>query len=166
MEPSFWTLFESPLGPILLASNGSELTSLRFVPEARPVSFEWSGKRARAPFAEAERQLKAYFRGELKRFDLHIRLDGTPFQRAAWRELRKIPYGATITYGEQAARMGNPKACRAVGGANRENPIGIIVPCHRVIGSDGRLTGFGGGKKRLDLKAALLTLEKASGFRL
>lgn len=165
METVFWTLFESPLGPILLTSNGGALTGLRFVSEVGPVSIEGSGKRARAPFAEVERQLKAYFRGGLKRFDLPIRLEGTQFQRAAWRELRKIPYGATITYGEQAARMGNPKACRAVGGANRENPIGIIVPCHRVIGSDGRLTGFGGGKKRLDLKAELLTLEKATGFR-
>ena len=166
METVFWTLFESNLGPILLTSNGGELTGLRFISGADPASIEGSGKRARAPFAEVERQLKAYFRGGLKRFDLPIRLEGTQFQRAAWRELRKIPYGATITYGEQAARMGNPKACRAVGGANRENPIGIIVPCHRVIGSDGRLTGFGGGNKRLDLKAALLTLEKAGGFRL
>lgn len=166
MDTIFWTLFESPLGPILLTSNGRELTGLRFVSGADPASIEGGEKRVKAPFAEVERQLKVYFRGELKRFDVPIRLEGTPFQRAAWRELRKIPYGAVITYGEQAARMGSPKACRAVGGANRENPIGIIVPCHRVIGSDGRLTGFGGGKKRLDLKAALLTLEKASGFRL
>jgi len=166
MEPAFWTLFESPLGTILLTLNGGELTGLRFISEDDPVPFDRYGREAGAPFKDVERQLKAYFRGELKRFDLPMRLEGTPFQRAAWRELRKIPYGATITYGEQAARMGNPKACRAVGGANRENPIGIIVPCHRVIGSDGRLTGFGGGKKRLDLKAALLTLEKAAGFRL
>ena len=166
MENVFWRLFESPLGPILLTSNGRELTGLRFISEAGPSDTETSGKRAKAPFAEVERQLRAYFRGELRRFDVPIKLEGTPFQRAAWRELRKIPYGATITYGEQAARMGSPKACRAVGGANRENPIGIIVPCHRVIGSDGRLTGFAGMKKRLDLKAALLTLEKAPGFRL
>ena len=85
--------------------------------------------------------------------------EGTPFQLAAWRELRRIPYGATITYGEQARRMGRPGAARAAGGANRENPIAIIIPCHRVIGADGRLTGFGGG---LGIKRRLLELEGAA----
>ena len=111
---------------------------------------------------EVKRQLAAYFRGELKKFDVPLLLSGTDFQKAAWKELQKIPYGKTITYGEQARRIGRPKASRAVGGANRVNPVAIIVPCHRVIGSNGRLTGFGGG---LDVKEKLLELEKAGGFR-
>lgn len=102
-------------------------------------------------------QLGEYFRGQRKNFDLPIALNGTQFQNAVWSELRKIPYGTTATYAEIARGIGRPKACRAVGRANHVNPIAIIVPCHRVIGADGSLTGYGGG---LEKKQYLLSLEK------
>lgn len=110
-----------------------------------------------ALLAEAARQLTAYFDGELKVFNLPLRLTGTAFQRQCWQALCTIPYGETISYGEQAKRIGNPKAVRAVGGANHHNPISIVVPCHRVIGADGALTGYGGG---MDKKQWLLEHEK------
>ncbi len=106
---------------------------------------------------EAARQLRAYFDGTLREFELPLRLEGTAFRQACWQALCTIPYGETISYGEQARRIGNPKAMRAVGGANHHNPISIIVPCHRVIGADGSLTGYGGG---LDVKAWLLSHEQ------
>ena len=102
-------------------------------------------------------QLEAYFSGDLRDFDLPLRLQGTPFQLAVWRALQDIPYGRTISYGELARRVGNPKGSRAVGLANGSNPIAIVVPCHRVIGSNGKLTGYGGG---LDNKETLLALER------
>lgn len=107
--------------------------------------------------AEAARQLTAYFDGTLTAFDLPIRLEGTSFRMKCWRALQTIPYGETISYGEQAKRIGNPKAVRAVGGANHHNPVSIVVPCHRVIGADGSLTGYGGG---MDKKQWLLEHEK------
>ena len=107
---------------------------------------------------EAVRQLRAYFDGTLTSFDLPLETHGTPFQESCWAALREIPYGATVTYGEQAQKIGNAKASRAVGGANHHNPISIIIPCHRVIGASGALTGYGGG---LDMKAWLLQHEQA-----
>jgi len=112
--------------------------------------------RDEAPFAELIEQLERYFAGERVEFDIPLSLEGTPFQRRAWAALREIPYGETISYGEQAARLGSPGASRAVGLANGRNPIAIVVPCHRVIGADGRLTGYGGGLER---KAWLLRHE-------
>ena len=106
---------------------------------------------------EAARQLRAYFDGTLTAFDLPLRTRGTAFQEKCWAALREIPYGATVSYGEQARRIGNPKAARAVGGANHDNPIMIVIPCHRVVGANGALTGFGGG---LDMKAWLLRHER------
>ena len=106
---------------------------------------------------EALRQLRAYFAGDLEGFDLQLAPDGTPFQQKVWKALCKIPYGETISYGELAKRIGNPNASRAVGLANGSNPIPIIIPCHRVIGSNGKLTGYGGG---LPIKEKLLALEK------
>ena len=106
--------------------------------------------------AKAEKQLEEYFKGKRKSFDLPLAPEGTEFQKSVWRELSKISYGETISYGEQAKRIGKPKAMRAVGGANGKNPIAIIVPCHRVIGANGTLTGFGGGLKA---KTYLLELE-------
>ena len=106
---------------------------------------------------EAARQLAAYFAGTLRDFDLPLRFTGTPFRMQCWQALMTIPYGETISYGEQARRIGSPKAVRAVGGANHHNPISIVVPCHRVIGADGTLTGYGGG---MDKKAWLLRHEK------
>ncbi|MDR3671218.1 MAG: methylated-DNA--[protein]-cysteine S-methyltransferase [Holophaga sp.] len=109
------------------------------------------------PLAPVRRQLEEYFRGERRAFDLPLALRGTPFQLRVWAELQRIPYGATISYGELARRLGDPNLTRAVGAANGANPVSIIVPCHRVIGADGSLTGYGGG---LENKRALLALEK------
>ena len=108
---------------------------------------------------EAHQQLKEYFAGNRKKFKLPIHLEGTEFQKKVWKALQTIPYGETRTYGEIAEQIGNPKASRAVGGANHNNPIMIVVPCHRVIGANGSLVGFGGG---LDMKKYLLELEKRS----
>jgi methylated-DNA-[protein]-cysteine S-methyltransferase len=115
------------------------------------------GRENPTPLAETVRQLRAYFAGELREFDLPLAPAGTPFQLRVWRELRNIPYGQTISYGELARRVGSPKGSRAVGLANGANPISIVVPCHRVIGSSGKLTGYGGG---LENKARLLALER------
>ncbi|MDD3642805.1 MAG: methylated-DNA--[protein]-cysteine S-methyltransferase [Candidatus Krumholzibacteria bacterium] len=158
MEEKRYTILESPAGPLLLAGRGGALTDLRFG-GARAVSRDPLWVRDDGAFAGIREQLDAYFRGELRRFSVRLAPEGTPFQLAAWRVLRRIPYGSTITYGEQARLMGRPGAARAAGGANRENPIAIIIPCHRVIGAGGRLTGFGGG---LDLKRRLLELEGAA----
>lgn len=146
---------DSPLGEILLSAENGFLTGLWL----SPIDFAVDRPRDDSPvLAAAREQLAAYFRGERTEFDLPIQLRGTPFQRRAWEELTRIPYGTTISYGEQARRLGNDKAARAVGGANGRNPIAIIVPCHRVIGGNGGLTGYGGG---LDVKLALLTFEES-----
>jgi methylated-DNA-[protein]-cysteine S-methyltransferase len=147
---------ESSVGPLLLAASeiGLRLVSFESSKHAAPARPEW--KEDKAPFAEVIRQLRAYFRGELKKFDLPLSMEGTDFQLRVWNALREIPYGETISYAQLAERIGNPKAVRAVGLANGSNPIPIIVPCHRVIGSDGSLTGFGGG---LSTKKMLLELE-------
>ncbi|MCH5249925.1 MAG: methylated-DNA--[protein]-cysteine S-methyltransferase [Lachnospiraceae bacterium] len=108
---------------------------------------------------ESKKQLKEYFAGKRREFDLPISLHGTDFRKKVWNVLRSIPYGETLSYGEVAAQIGNPKASRAVGGANNKNPVMIIVPCHRVIGADGSLTGFGGG---LPAKEYLLAMEKGN----
>ena len=156
-----WTTMKTPVGELFIAGRDGKLTDVLF---RRPRKgfpgpmWEKSDK----PFGEVKKQLAEYFRGKRRKFDLKLAPEGTPFQLAAWRQLRRIPYGKTISYGEQASRIGNPKAARAVGAANGENPISIIVPCHRVIGADGRLTGFGGG---LGKKKKLLELEGATGFR-
>ena len=158
----FYTTIESPVGPLLLAGDADALRLLSFESSkhAAPPQADW--KEDRAPFAEVIRQLQAYFRGELREFDVPLALEGTDFQRRVWNALRGISYGETISYLQLAERIGNPKAVRAVGLANGSNPIPIIVPCHRVIGSDGSLTGFGGGistkKKLLELESKQLSL--------
>ncbi len=151
-----YTTFESPVGTLLLAgdANALRLVSFESSKHAAPPQADWT--QDRAPFAEVIRQLQAYFRGELKEFDLPLALEGTEFQLRVWKTLRTIPYGETISYAQLAERLGNPKAMRAVGLANGSNPIPIVIPCHRVIGSDGSLTGFGGG---LSTKKMLLELE-------
>ncbi len=157
-----YTTFESPVGTLLLAgdANALRLVSFESSKHAAPPQADWT--QDRAPFAEVIRQLQAYFRGELKEFDLPLALEGTEFQLRVWKTLRTIPYGETISYAQLAERLGNPKAMRAVGLANGSNPIPIIIPCHRVIGSDGSLTGFGGGlstkKMLLELESKLLSL--------
>ena len=149
-----WT--DSPLGRILLSGDERGLSRVQLETESRSVTPDEDAVEDAALFRDAVEQLRAYFAGELRRFTLKLNPQGTDFQQRAWAELRKIPYGQTITYGEQARRLGDPKACRAVGAANGQNPLGIIVPCHRVIGSTGKLTGFAGG---LDAKAWLLNHE-------
>jgi methylated-DNA-[protein]-cysteine S-methyltransferase len=148
------TTLESPIGPLFLSANGKALTGLTmdvpgggFGPEVRP---QGSGRRApiTAPLADAARQLAEYFAGVRRDFDLPLALGGTVFQRQVWQALAEIRYGETVSYGEIARRIGKPGASRAVGLANNRNPISIIVPCHRVIGADGSLTGYGGGLER------------------
>jgi methylated-DNA-[protein]-cysteine S-methyltransferase len=156
MGEVYYTRFESPIGPLLLAGDAKALRRVSFESSKRssPPPADW--KQNRAAFAEVIRQLQAYFRGELKEFDVPLAMEGTEFQLRVWNALREIPYGETVSYAQLAGRIGNPKAVRAVGLANGSNPIPIIVPCHRVIGSDGSLTGFGGG---LSTKKKLLELE-------
>jgi methylated-DNA-[protein]-cysteine S-methyltransferase len=154
---TFYTDVPSPVGSLRLVATTEALTAIWFAAERdrAPVRPDW--KPGQAPFQDVIRQLDAYFRGTLRRFDLPLAPSGTPFQQAVWAALREIPYGQTVSYGELARRVGQPGAGRAVGAANGKNPIPIVIPCHRVIGADGRLTGYGGG---LSVKAALIALEQ------
>jgi methylated-DNA-[protein]-cysteine S-methyltransferase len=154
-----FTIVASPIDELLVVAEGDAITRLhmaphlgRFAPQA-----DWRRADDDPTLAEARGQLDQYFAGERTEFDLTLAPVGTPFQMQVWTGLRAIPYGRTSSYGELAGRIGNPRASRAVGLANGRNPIAIIVPCHRVIGADGSLTGFGGG---LDRKRALLALEQ------
>ena len=147
---------DSPIGPLTLAGRGSVLTNLRMVEQTyEPSHAGWSPDPG--AFANAVEQLDAYFAGELVDFDIELDLRGTEFQRRVWRALLTIPYGETRSYGEIAEQIGAAGSARAVGLANGHNPIAIVVPCHRVIGANGSLTGYGGG---LDRKRTLLGLEK------
>ncbi|WP_229852628.1 methylated-DNA--[protein]-cysteine S-methyltransferase [Streptomyces albospinus] len=153
-------LDDTPVGPLTLVAGGDALTGLYMTEQRhRPPqeAFGTPADPADPPFAAAITQLRAYFRGELTTFDLPLALHGTPFQRRVWAALRTIPYGETVSYGRLAERLGVPTAARAVGLANGRNPVGIIVPCHRVVGADGSLTGYGGG---LDRKRRLLAFER------
>ena len=151
----FWET-PSPVGPLLLSGDEQGLRGISFQagPHASVPSARWT--RAREPFERAIAQLEEYFTGARRHFELPLAPEGSSFQLAVWAMLRRIPYGETITYGELARRLGRSSAARAVGAANGQNPIPIVIPCHRVIGSDGSLTGFGGG---LDAKRRLLALE-------
>jgi methylated-DNA-[protein]-cysteine S-methyltransferase len=151
-----YTQIDSPIGPLLLAGDADGLHELWFVEGRRKKQPNPDWKENATPFAAAIKQLREYFAGKRETFDLPLILDGTPFQLSVWRNLQAIPYGKTVSYLDLAKKIGNPKAVRAVGLANGSNPIPIIVPCHRVIGSDGSLTGFGGG---LPTKQKLLALE-------
>jgi methylated-DNA-[protein]-cysteine S-methyltransferase len=155
----YFTRTPSPLGPLLLAGTGDALTAIWLPSERDGLDPDPGWIEQAAPFAEAVRQLAAYFTGTLRRFDLRLAPAGTPFQQRVWHALVEVPYGETISYGELARRVGRPAAVRAVGAANGRNPLAIVVPCHRVIGSDGRLVGYGGG---LAVKAALLDLERGA----
>jgi methylated-DNA-[protein]-cysteine S-methyltransferase len=145
----------SPVGNLLLVTSSEGLAQINFPRRGQAADPDWV--EAEDSLAEPIRQLRAYFTGSLKEFELPLAPQGTPFQQKVWSEVRRIPYGETISYGELARRIGDPKASRAVGRANGSNPIPIIIPCHRVIGSNGKLTGYGGG---LDIKQKLLALEK------
>jgi methylated-DNA-[protein]-cysteine S-methyltransferase len=136
---------ESPVGKLLLAAEDGGLRYIGFEVGRHPVWIGDDWRHDASAFAAARAQLIAYFAGELTRFDLPLAPQGSDFQLGVWAELRRIPYGTTISYGELAQRVGDPSAARAVGAANGRNPLPIVVPCHRVIGADGSLTGFGGG---------------------
>jgi methylated-DNA-[protein]-cysteine S-methyltransferase len=148
---------ESPVGDLLLVGDRDHLRGLYLSPErwASKIAADWV--RDDGAFADVTTQLREYFAGERTVFDVPLALHGTPFQQRVWEGLRTIPYGRTTSYGRLAAQVGRPGAARAVGLANGRNPVSIIVPCHRVIGSGGALTGYGGG---LDRKRALLALEQ------
>ena len=173
----FYTIIDSPIGEMLAVSDGEHLTGLytknhnkianpqsliEHLASSGQKKFGESGKSDvlrddnAAPFPALRKQLKKYFLGELTEFDLPLKLQGTEFQQAVWYQLTQIPYGSTISYATLAARVGNVNASRAVGNANGKNPVSIIVPCHRVVGANGTLTGYAGG---LDCKKALLELE-------
>ncbi len=158
-QPVRYRVVDSPLGPLTLAGVGATLTHLRMADQSHePDRSGWEPADGDAFRAVAD-QLEAYFAGSLTEFDVDLELAGTDFQRRVWAALQTIPYGQTRSYGEIAERIGAPGASRAVGLANGRNPVGIIVPCHRVIGSSGGLTGYGGG---LDRKRLLLALEKTN----
>lgn len=146
---------QTPVGLLRLTATDTALTGIRLNARGVPDT-----TRATGVLAETEQQLAAYFAGTLETFDLPIALTGTPFQCDVWNMLRHIPFGVTCSYAELADRIGRPTAVRAVGAANGRNPIPIVIPCHRVIGADGSLTGFGGG---LEMKAWLLNHEQKQG---
>jgi methylated-DNA-[protein]-cysteine S-methyltransferase len=150
---------DSPIGELTLASDGEALTGLYMTEQRHRPALPDAGARDDAVLAAARRQLAEYFAGERREFELPLRPAGTEFQRSVWAALREIPYGETAGYGELARRLGRPSAARAVGLANGRNPLAIVVPCHRVIGAAGALTGYGGGLER---KRYLLELERAA----
>ncbi|MEU5717634.1 methylated-DNA--[protein]-cysteine S-methyltransferase [Streptomyces sp. NPDC020403] len=153
------TVVDSPYGALTLVATGGVLSGLYMTGQRHRPPEETFGDPDDRPFTETVRQLDAYFAGELTEFDLPLHLHGTAFQREVWAGLRRIPYGGTRSYGELAADLGKPGASRAVGLANGKNPVGIIVPCHRVIGASGSLTGYGGGLER---KRRLLAFERGT----
>ncbi|WP_372973060.1 methylated-DNA--[protein]-cysteine S-methyltransferase [Marinobacter sp.] len=154
----FYTELESPIGTLLVTSDGEAITGLHMEQQATRPVIEEHWLRDDQCLDNARSQLVAYFEGQLQQFDLPLAGAGTPFQQQVWQALREIPFGHTETYGELARRIGNEKASRAVGLANGRNPFGIIVPCHRVIGTNGALTGYAGGIER---KKWLLAHEQA-----
>lgn len=157
MPTTLYTYFDSPIGPLLLVGDGERLSRIGF-PHGKgsfPPQPHWL--RDDDAFVDAREQLGAYFGKELRDFDLQLAPAGTPFQQKVWQALARIPWGETATYGDVARSIGRPTASRAVGAANGANPLPIVVPCHRVIGTGGALTGFGGG---IDTKKWLLSLER------
>jgi methylated-DNA-[protein]-cysteine S-methyltransferase len=149
--------FDSPIGPLLVAGDADQLHLINFPTENRTKQPQADWHRDDSLFGDAFGQLDAYFAGELTQFDLPLRFAGTAFQNTVWRALCDIAFGETISYGALASRIGSPTASRAVGGANGANPLPIVVPCHRVIGADKSLTGFGGG---IETKRFLLAHEQ------
>lgn len=158
-EPRFFEIYHSPLGELLLVANDDSLLEIRFPEATRKEKLPQQCTKGSTLCARAAAQLEAYFAGDLQTFDLPLSPQGTPFQQRVWKALLDIPYGKTISYGELAHRIDRPTASRAVGAANGQNPLPIVLPCHRVIGSNGSLTGYGGGLHR---KETLLELESTS----
>ncbi len=157
MPNAYFEPIDSPVGKLLLTCTDEGITALHMDSDGRKPPA--SAKRGHPLLDKAKVQLDEYFKGKRRDFDLPLAAQGTPFQRKVWQTLCSIPFAKTLSYGEVARKVGKPGASRAVGGANNRNPIGIIVPCHRVIGADGSLTGYGGG---LDRKQWLLEHERAS----
>jgi methylated-DNA-[protein]-cysteine S-methyltransferase len=147
---SAYVIVDSPIGCLSLQTDGVALTGLYMDVPGRPQQSMsgWREDSTAGPLPQAARQLEEYFAGKRREFDVPLRLSGTAFQQRVWQALTEIPYGETLSYGDLARRIGNPNASRAVGLANGRNPISILVPCHRVIGADGSLTGYGGGLER------------------
>lgn len=145
-------------GTLVLAGGVTGLRHLNFVKGKHPLTIQTGWRRDRAHFNGLKRQLAAYFAGELMQFDIALKPEGTPFQMQVWSALQEIPYGTTVSYQDVADHIGCPTAVRAVGAANGRNPISVIIPCHRVIGKDGQLTGYGGG---ITVKRRLIRLEKS-----
>ncbi|MEO8144883.1 MAG: methylated-DNA--[protein]-cysteine S-methyltransferase [Betaproteobacteria bacterium] len=154
----YYDSFESPHGRMLLVATEKGVAGIyfnrqKYFPEPKK---EWKRDGRHAVLQQAKRELREYFAGKRKRFDVALAPDGTPFQREVWKTIAKVGFGETITYGELAKRAGHPGSARAAGAATGRNPIGIIVPCHRIMGANGSLTGYAGGLKK---KRALLALE-------
>jgi methylated-DNA-[protein]-cysteine S-methyltransferase len=150
--------YESPLGPIIAIANDEGIWSIDFVKAkyAKRIGDDWVEDPKHPPLAECFRQLAEYFAGKRREFDLPLAPRGTSFQERVWREIARVPYGETISYGELAKRAGAPGQARAAGAATGRNPVGVVIPCHRIVGADGSLTGYAGG---LDRKQQLLELE-------
>lgn len=162
----YFTTIESPVGELLLAGDGRSLSRLQMRTEATALAIDSRWRREPGAFSVARRQLREYFVGTRHRFELALAPAGSPFELRVWEALQEIPYGQTITYGEIAQAIGHPGAARAVGRANGRNPIAVIIPCHRVIGAGGDLTGYAAGlaqkRRLLDLEAGVLTLTARS----
>ena len=156
----FYTWVMSPLGRLLMTSNERSLNGLYMADSEHKITIGlgWIENANALPFPQSKQQLAEYFKGERKTFDLPVTMVGTDFQLRVWQALLEIPFATTISYTQLAHQIGNPTGIRAVGQANGRNPIAIIIPCHRVVGANGSLTGYGGGIER---KAALLEFEKA-----
>jgi len=155
----YYHYLDTPIGRLLIAADEAGLRHIRFDDARRDRDIGPDWRRGTTHLERAIEQLRAYFAGERQDFDLALAAEGTPFRRSVWNELVNIPYGETISYGELARRIGDPAASRAVGAANGANPLPIVVPCHRVIGASGKLTGFGGG---LPVKQWLLEHERGA----
>jgi methylated-DNA-[protein]-cysteine S-methyltransferase len=153
----YYSYLTSPLGTLLIAGDSAGLRHIHFQrgPHQGWPAPDW--REDRRPFSAALSQLEAYFAGTLRQFSLALAPQGTPFQHAVWRALQDIPYGETVSYGALARQLGKPQAARAVGAANGQNPLAVVIPCHRVISSTGKLIGYAGG---LDVKQALLAFER------
>lgn len=154
-----YDIIDSPVGQLLVTGDGNTITGLYLENHKGGPSIESGWKRDPEQFQALRDQLAKYFRGELSDFDLKLNLKGTEFQQQVWKLLEEIPHGKTATYGELAGKLGRPQASRAVGSAVGRNPVSIVVPCHRVLGSNGAITGYAGGVKR---KEILLELERSS----
>jgi methylated-DNA-[protein]-cysteine S-methyltransferase len=160
-DQTYYTWIESPVGQLLLVADEGGLLEIAFAEGRTAPVVDPAWINGGALLREPVRQLDAFFAGQLRDFDLPLKPEGTAFQQRVWKLLREIPFGETISYGELARRAGNPAASRAVGLANGSNPIAIVIPCHRVIGSNGKLTGYGGG---LQNKRWLIDFERSQLF--